>query len=68
MNELDLLLVNPGNKKAVYGKLGETLSGIEPPVWTGLLASFIRDKGFKVVIIDADTEKLSTQEMTMRKN
>lgn len=66
MNKTDLLLVNPGNKKAVYGKLGESLSGVEPPVWTGLLASFIRDKGFKVVIIDAEAEGLSSQEVAER--
>ncbi|MBU2251383.1 MAG: cobalamin B12-binding domain-containing protein, partial [Candidatus Omnitrophica bacterium] len=66
MNKPDLLLINPGNKKVTYGKLSEVFSGIEPPVWTGLLASFIRDKGFEVAIIDADAEKLSTQEIVER--
>jgi len=30
---LDLLLVNPGARGQVYGKLGVSLSGIEPPLW-----------------------------------
>src|SRR3989338_2010242 len=66
MNKPDLLLVNPSNEKAVYGKLGETLTGVEPPVWTGLLASFIRDKGFEVAIIDADAERLSPKSVVER--
>lgn len=54
MENIDLLLVNPSNKGKVYGKLGPSLSGIEPPIWTGLIAAFIREKGFSVRIIDAD--------------
>jgi len=63
MAKTDLILVNPSSKKQIYGKLGESLAGIEPPVWTGLLASFIRDKGFEVAIIDADAEKLGPREV-----
>jgi len=40
----------------MYGGLGTFLAGIEPPLWTGLLAGFIREKGFSVKIIDADAE------------
>ncbi|MCK4788050.1 MAG: cobalamin-dependent protein, partial [Desulfobacteraceae bacterium] len=56
MGKLDLLLVNPSNKKQMYGELGSSLAGIEPPLWTGLLAGFIREKGFRTKIIDADAE------------
>ena len=52
--ELDLLLVNPGARKQVYGGLGSSLSGIEPPLWCGLIASFIREHGYSVKIIDAE--------------
>ncbi|MCM8786310.1 MAG: cobalamin-dependent protein, partial [Candidatus Omnitrophica bacterium] len=55
----DLILVNPGNPKKVYGKLRSSLSGIEPPYWCALIASFIREKGYSVKIIDADAENLS---------
>lgn len=55
-HELDLLLVNPGARKQVYGNLGSSLSGIEPPLWCGLIAGFVRERGFSVMIIDAEAE------------
>lgn len=57
--ELDLLLVNPGAQKKVYGALGSSLSGIEPPLWCALIAAFIRDHGYSVKIIDAEAENWS---------
>ncbi len=57
--QLDLLLINPGAREQVYGNLGLSLSGIEPPLWCGLIAGYIRDKGYSVKIIDAEAENLS---------
>ncbi len=57
--ELDLLLINPGAREQVYGKLSSSLSGIEPPLWCGLIAGYIREKGYSVKIIDAEAENLS---------
>ena len=59
--QLDLLLVNPGSRAQVYGKLGSSLSGIEPPLWAGLIAAFIRRHGYSVEIIDADAENWSPE-------
>ena len=59
--QLDLLLVNPGARAQVYGKLGSTLSGIEPPLWCALLAAFIREHGYSVKIIDAEAENWSPE-------
>ncbi len=56
-----MLLVNPSSQKQVYGKLGSSLAACEPPVWTALLAAFIRDKGYSVKIIDADAEGWSPE-------
>lgn len=64
--ELDLLLVNPGGWRQVYGKLGSSLSGIEPPLWCGLLAAFIREHGYSVKIVDAEAENW-TPEYTAEK-
>jgi radical SAM superfamily enzyme YgiQ (UPF0313 family) len=58
---LDLLLVHPGNRHQIYQSLGSTLSAIEPPVWAGLMATFIRRRGFSVHILDAEAEDLSPQ-------
>ncbi|TAN64005.1 radical SAM protein [bacterium] len=59
---MDLLLVSPCNKKKIYGNLNTDLAGQEPPLWAGLLAAFIREKGFSVGIIDASAENLSPEE------
>jgi radical SAM superfamily enzyme YgiQ (UPF0313 family) len=59
--ELDLLLVNPGGRGQVYDKLSSTLSGIEPPLWCGLPAGFIREHGYSVKIIDAEAENWSPE-------
>ena len=44
---LDLVLINPSSRTAVYQGLGKTLSAIEPPVWAGLMATYVRKKGFR---------------------
>lgn len=62
MAKIDIVLINPSNKKAMYGKLSKSLAGIEPPLWIGLLAAFFRDKGFSVKIIDADAESFGAVE------
>lgn len=54
--KLDLVLVNPGSRTQVYGKLGSSLAGIEPPLWAGLTAAFIRNHNYSVKIIDAEAE------------
>ena len=59
--ELDLLLVNPGGWGQVYGELGSSLSGIEPPLWCGLIAGFIREHGYSVKIIDSEAENWSPE-------
>lgn len=58
---LDLLLVNPGSRAQVYGKLASSLSGIEPPIWAGLIAAVVRQQGFSVKLIDAEAENLSPE-------
>ena len=61
VEKTDLVLINPGSRAQVYGKLGSSLSGIEPPLWAGLIASFIRQHGHSVKIIDAEAENWSPE-------
>ena len=71
MPKTDLLLINPGNRTQMYGKLGGSISAIEPPIWAALIAAFIRKKGFSVKIIDADAESLSPEavaDMVIKEN
>jgi radical SAM superfamily enzyme YgiQ (UPF0313 family) len=55
-SELDLLLIKPGSQKELYSVLSNSLTGLEPPLWAALLAAFIREKKFKVKLIDAEIE------------
>ncbi|MBU0605248.1 MAG: B12-binding domain-containing radical SAM protein [Candidatus Omnitrophica bacterium] len=64
--EIDLLLIKPADKAKVYGKLGTSLSAIEPPLWTGLLAAYCRQEGWSVAIIDVEAEGLSPDEAARR--
>jgi anaerobic magnesium-protoporphyrin IX monomethyl ester cyclase len=63
---LDLLLIHPGSKKQIYQSLGETLAAVEPPVWAGLMATFIRHHGFSVAILDAEAEELTPEQTANR--
>jgi radical SAM superfamily enzyme YgiQ (UPF0313 family) len=56
--QIDLLLVSPGGRREVYQDLAEDLTAIEPPVWAGLIAEYVRRKGFSVEILDANAEGL----------
>jgi len=65
-NHVDLVLVNPGNRAQVYQSLGASLAAIEPPVWAGLMATFVRKRGFSVQIVDANAEGLGPEETAQR--
>lgn len=66
MATLDLLLINPGNRAQIYQALGNELSAIEPPVWAGLMATFVRKKGYSVAILDAEAGHLPPAEVGKR--
>ncbi|MCK4826532.1 cobalamin-dependent protein, partial [bacterium] len=53
---LNLLIIRPGAQQQLYQELSESLSGLEPPLWAALLAAFIRERGVRVKIIDAEIE------------
>jgi len=60
---LDLLLVNPGSRQKVYQQLGSRLAAVEPPIWAGLIATFIRKRGHEVEILDANAEDLGPEDV-----
>lgn len=56
-SRLDVVLINPGAQQQVYqGLSSDGLTAIEPPVWVGLLATFARNHGLSVQIVDAEAE------------
>jgi len=50
----------------MYGELGSSYAGIEPPLWCALTAAFIRAHGYSVRIIDAEAENLNPEETAAR--
>jgi radical SAM superfamily enzyme YgiQ (UPF0313 family) len=62
----DLVLINPGSRAKIYQSLGARLTAVENPVWAGLIATFIRKKGFSVAIIDAEADELSPEQTAER--
>ena len=62
-SEVDVVLVNPGSRTAVYQKLGGKYSAIEPPSLAGLFATYLRNNGLRVAIIDAPAYSLSPDEV-----
>jgi len=60
---VDILFINPGDRKQVYQDLGEEFSAIEPPVFAGLFANYARNKGASVAIIDGPALNLSAEQI-----
>jgi anaerobic magnesium-protoporphyrin IX monomethyl ester cyclase len=61
--QLDILLINPNGRLSIYQELGSKLAAIEPPIWTGLMATFVRKKGYSVEIIDSNAFDLAPEEV-----
>lgn len=67
MSRVDIVLVKPGSQKQLYGELGTLqLTAIEPPLWGAVLAGFLREQGYSVVLYDAEVENWDYEE-TARK-
>lgn len=62
----ELVLVNPGSRTAIYQSLGARLTAVENPVWAGLIATFVRQQGFSVEIVDAEADELTPEQAAAR--
>lgn len=54
MQTCELVVVHPGAAHGIYGALGDELTAVEPPLWCRLIAAYVRDRGYKVKIIDME--------------
>jgi anaerobic magnesium-protoporphyrin IX monomethyl ester cyclase len=61
--KVDLVLINPGSRTRVYQALGQSLSAIEPPIWAGLMATYVRRRGFGVEVLDAEALDLAPEDV-----
>ena len=53
---IDILFINPGSHKKTYQDLSKEFTAIAPPVWTSLLANYIRNEGYSTKIYDVNVE------------
>lgn len=63
---VDVVLINPGDRKQIYQGLGADLAAIEPPFWVAVLAAYLRQLGVSVAIIDANAENIAPVETAAR--
>ena len=63
---IDIVLINPGDRRQIYHGLGAELAAIEPPFWVAVLAAYLRQEGFRVAIIDANAENIAPEETAQR--
>lgn len=59
---LDIVFVNPGDRKVVFQDLGKDLTAIEPPYLTLSFATYLKNEGFNVKIIDANALNIAPEE------
>lgn len=59
IKKVDVLLINPGDSKAIYQELSNDFSAVEPPSLAGLFANYLRKKEISVAIVDAPAHNLS---------
>ena len=62
MENLDILFVNPSAQAGIYQGLADSLTAIEPPLWSRLLASYMTVKGASVEILDPEASGMSAEE------
>ncbi len=66
--QLDILLINPGDGEQVYQSLWENYSATEPPFWIAAIAAYLRNKKYRVAVIDANAEHITLGEISQKVN
>lgn len=52
----DVVIISPPSRLEVYQSLSGSLAAIEPPVWAGLIAEFLKNQNISVQIIDSEAD------------
>lgn len=63
---IDILFVNPGDRKQIYQDLGKNISAVEPPYLTLSFATYLQNQGINVSILDCQAENISPDETAVR--
>ena len=60
---LDTIIINPGGRQQTYQDLNKKFTGIEPPIWAGLIANFLKQKLIKLKLVDTNALMIDPREM-----
>ncbi|MBF0312100.1 MAG: cobalamin-dependent protein [Oligoflexia bacterium] len=63
---IDIVFINPGNRKKIFQSLGIEVSAVEPPFCLAAMASYLRNKKYSVAIIDSNAENFSPEQTVSR--
>ena len=64
--KIDIVLINPGDRKQVFQSLGSDYAAIEPPYWVAVIAAYLRNSGYDVAVIDSDADNITPEETAKR--
>ena len=62
----DVVLIHPSAREVIYQDLAAEQAAIEPPTWARMIAGWLRDRTYKVAIIDQEAEGLDTDDIQVR--
>ena len=60
--KLDILFIHANASKKIYQGLSDKHSGIEPPIWAGMLAKHCLINNYRVEILDCEAMRLNFEE------
>ncbi|MBT7610056.1 MAG: radical SAM protein [Bacteriovoracaceae bacterium] len=58
----NIVVINPGGRKLTYQELDNNLTAIEPPIWAGLITTYLQLKNIKTRIIDSNGLRINEEE------
>lgn len=62
----DIVFINPGDRKVVFQGLGQDITAIEPPYMLLSVATYIKNLGYEVEVIDSNALNISPEETAQR--
>ena len=62
---MEIVLIRPNDQKNVYGATNK-YTACEPPYWAMMLAAFLREHHHDVVILDAEAENMSPEDVARK--
>ncbi|ADG94586.1 Radical SAM domain protein [Arcobacter nitrofigilis DSM 7299] len=63
---IDIIFINPGDRKVIFQDLGKDITAIEPPYLTLSFATYLKNQNINVKILDANAENITPEETAQK--